>query len=153
MYIDGFYRNDELNEDFYENYYDKLEETYKFQNFTCPFQYLYGQFSPPPRPPMPPPRPPMPPGGGGGGRPPGRPPSGRPPSYIPNKSPGIKAVNPGSLRPCLYRFVYIWPRNGRGFWAWIVFVGRNSVSGWRWTGRRWIYFGMDLRRIESFVCI
>lgn len=87
-------------------------------------------------------------------------PSGPPPSYTPTKSqphvqsaPGTKAVDPGSIRPCLYRFVYIWPRRGRGFWAWLTFVGRRSVSGFRWNGRRWVYFGIDLRQIESFVCL
>jgi hypothetical protein len=34
-----------------------------------------------------------------------------------------------------------------------VFVGRNSVAGWRWNGFRWVYFGVDLRRIDSFVCL
>jgi hypothetical protein len=41
---------------------------------------------------------------------------------------------------------------GEQFWAWLVYVGRRSAAGWRWTGYRWIYFGVDLRNIESFVC-
>ncbi|WP_010236689.1 hypothetical protein [Clostridium arbusti] len=90
-------------------------------------------------------------------------PSGPPPSSIPAQpqqfhsaggpgGPQVMAVDPGSIRPCLFRFVYIWPRRGRGFWAWLTFVGRRSASGFRWNGRRWIYFGIDLREIQSFEC-
>lgn len=61
-------------------------------------------------------------------------------------------VDQGAIKPCVFRFVYIWPRRGNGFWAWLTFVGRRSVSGFRWTGNRWRYFGMDLRDIRSFQC-
>ncbi|MFC7371690.1 transporter [Fictibacillus iocasae] len=100
-----------------------------------------------------------PPGGGGGG---GMAPSGPPPSFVPQQSqafsmgsgggPGVYAVDPGAVRPCLYQFVYIWLDNGRSFWAWLTFVGRRSVAGFRWTGRRWVYFGVDTNSINSFVC-
>lgn len=118
--------------------------------------------------PPPPGRPPIPGGPGGPGepgRPPGRPPiggqerppSGPPPTYTPRKpqtqGPGAFAVDPGAIRPCTHRYVYIWLRNGRQFWSYLVFVGRTSVAGWRWNGFRWVYFGVDLRRIESFVCL
>lgn len=94
------------------------------------------------------------PGGGPGGPGAGsRPPSSPPPSFAPQKSHAQPfAVSPGSIRHCLFRFTYIWPRRGRGFWAWLTRVDRRSVSGWRWNGRRWVFFGMDLRQIESFQC-
>lgn len=84
-------------------------------------------------------------------------PSTPPPNFTPTKSsagPGAstKFVDSGTIRPCVYRFVYIWPTRGRSFWAWLVYVGRRSVSGFRWNGNRWVYFGMDLRGIESFQC-
>lgn len=86
-------------------------------------------------------------------------PSGPPPSFVPSKggtqvksTPQTKAVEPGAIRPCLYRYVYIWPRRGRGYWAYLVFIGRRSASGYRWNGRRWVYFGIDLRQIDSFQC-
>jgi hypothetical protein len=85
-------------------------------------------------------------------------PSSAPPNFTPSQSqahqfgPTPQAVDPGAIRPCTYRFVYIWPRRGRGFWAWLVFVGPRSVSGFRWTGNSWRYFGMDLRNIRSFQC-
>lgn len=112
---------------------------------------------PPPRPPQgpefgpPPPRPPQGPGFG--------PPPGRPPAVTPNKmhahkktAVGPMAVEPRTLRPCRFRFTFIWPERGRGFWAWITFVGRRSISGYRWNGYRWVYFGMDVRQIDSFIC-
>ncbi|NLP14857.1 MAG: hypothetical protein GX383_10390 [Clostridium sp.] len=82
------------------------------------------------------------------------PPSDPPPSFTPQQTqaPGVFAVDPGAIRPCTFRFVYIWLNSGERFWAWLVFVGRRSASGWRWTGFRWIYFGVDLRNIQSFVC-
>lgn len=106
-----------------------------------------------------------PPGGGPGGG--GGPvsPTSPPPSFTPSQSQayslsggggggqiGVYAVDPGAIRPCLYRYVYIWPRWGPGFWAWLTFVGRRSVAGFRWNGRRWVYFGMDTRQISSFYC-
>ena len=104
----------------------------------------------------------MQPGGPGFGGPPAGPPPGITPQ-IPGAQPfgapgvtgpgiGIQAVDAGAIRRCVFRYVYIWPRNRRGFWAWLVFVGPRSVAGWRWDGRRWIYFGMDLRQITSFRC-
>jgi hypothetical protein len=85
-------------------------------------------------------------------------PQSKPPNFIPSQPQsqqyGIspQAVDSGAIRPCIYRFVYIWPRRGRGFWAWLVFVGPRSVSGFRWYRNTWRYFGMDLRNISSFQC-
>lgn len=86
-------------------------------------------------------------------------PSGPPPSATPSKNQaqvksytGVKAVEPGTLKPCRYTYVYIWPRRGSGFWAWLTYVGRRSASGYRWNGYRWYYFGIDLNNIDSFIC-
>jgi hypothetical protein len=85
----------------------------------------------------------------------GGPPSGPPPSFVPSQRGGgvtIMAVDPGAIRPCIFRFVYIWLENGRQFWAWLVFVGPRSVAGWRWNGFSWVFFGTDLENISSFIC-
>lgn len=66
--------------------------------------------------------------------------------------PSVKAVDPGAVFPCLYKFTYIWTSNGRGFWAYITYVGRRSLSGWRFMRGRWQYFGMDLRNVDEFYC-
>lgn len=127
--------------------------------YTCPYfrqQHFPGGNNPPPRPPYGPPggHPGMPPGGHQG-MPSSPPPGYKPPKPVePHMHGGItpKAVDPGAIMPCRFRFTYIWLRNGNSFWAYITYVGRTSIAGYRWNGRRWIYFGMDLRRIESFTC-
>lgn len=94
---------------------------------------------------------------------------GPPPSYIPSKNDkkvqfmtpqtstlsggaAPKSVSPGSIKFCLFKFTYIWQTNGRSYWAYLLRVDRQSISGFRWAGWRWVYFGVDLRRIEAFVC-
>ena len=145
MYIDdyrGFYQ-DETNE-----VWDNPDDVFELETCDLPEGCPYRQLVPPP------------PFGGFGGGPSSGGPTSPPPSITPSKQlnsqsmGGInaKAVDPGAIRPCTFRFVYIWPTRGRGFWAWLTFVGRRSVSGFRWDGRRWVYFGMDLNRIEGFVC-
>jgi hypothetical protein len=85
-------------------------------------------------------------------------PSSAPPSFTPSQPKSQQfgatplAVDQGAIRPCLYRFIYIWPRRGSGFWAWLTFVGPRSVAGFRWNRNAWRYFGMDLRDISSFQC-
>lgn len=145
---------------------DDLDNEDSFIEFTPPYYCpLYRQQFPFPGGGPTPPRPPFGPPGGGfpgvGGQ--GGAPTTPPPNFAPSKSQGQSlgagpqgvgtlAVDPGAIRPCTFRFVYIWLRNGNSFWAWLTFVGRRSVSGFRWNGRRWVYFGIDTRRIDQFVC-
>ncbi|MDK2917716.1 MAG: hypothetical protein PWQ37_449 [Candidatus Petromonas sp.] len=100
-------------------------------------------FEQPDRPPF---GPPMGPPGAGGA------PTGAPPAFTPERPAALLAVDPGAIRRCRYKFTYLWLDNGREFWAYLVFIGRRSVSGFRWTGRRWVYFGTDLRNIDYFEC-
>ncbi|MCP8968682.1 transporter [Ectobacillus sp. SYSU M60031] len=98
--------------------------------------------------------PPPPPGGGGGQQ--GAPQT-PPPSFTPPRPPSqasLYAVDPGAIRRCLYRYTYVWLRNGRGFWFYPIYVGRNSVAGYRWRPNqyRWSYVGLDLNSIEYFEC-
>lgn len=92
-------------------------------------------------------------------------PSGPPPNIVPSEAQATQLsagsqgpgqittfVDPGAIFPCRNRLSYIWLRGGRSFWAYITFVGRTSMSGFRWNGRRWVYFGTDLRRVRSFIC-
>ncbi|WP_112180302.1 hypothetical protein [Paraliobacillus zengyii] len=83
------------------------------------------------------------------------PPSSPPPSYVPAQTQQAQAfaVDPGSIRRCLFRFTYVWMRGFQEFWFYPIFLGRNSVSGYRWNGFRWVYFGTSLRQIQSFTCI
>ncbi|MEC5425447.1 hypothetical protein QGM71_18360 [Virgibacillus sp. C22-A2] len=87
----------------------------------------------------------------GGGQSAG-PPSSPPPSFQPTQpQQQILAVDPGAIQRCLYRFTYIWLRRD-SFWFYPIFVGRNSIAGFRWLGNRWVYYGVDLERIQSFQC-
>lgn len=101
------------------------------------------------------------PGGPGPGPGPGRPGRGqRPTSPPPQERPTRPAafllrVDPGAIRPCRFRWVYVWLNTGDEFWIWPTFVGPNSLSGWRWDlgAPRPYYFGIDLESVQSFVCI
>ncbi len=84
-------------------------------------------------------------------------PTSPPPNFIPPQPQSQQfgatpLIDQGAIRPCRYRFVYIWPRRGNGFWAWLTFVGPRSISGFRWNRNNWRFFGMDLREIRSFQC-
>lgn len=92
----------------------------------------------------------FPPFGGQGGGPPTAP----PPSFVPTQTQQAQAfaIDPGSIRGCLFRYTYVWLRGPGQFWFYPTFVGRRSVSGYRWNGFRWVYFGISLRQIQSFTC-
>jgi len=76
-----------------------------------------------------------------------------PPHFVPQQTSVTPfAVDPGAISGCLRRNTYVWLRNGEQFWYFPTFVGRNSVAGFRWNGRFWMFFGIDLRRISSFTC-
>lgn len=84
-------------------------------------------------------------------------PTSPPPSFTPQRHQqqqgvGVFAVDPGAIRGCLFRNTFIWLENGRSFWFYPTFVGRRSVSGFRWNGFMWTYYGTDLDRIASFQC-
>ena len=82
-------------------------------------------------------------------------PTAPPPSFVPAETQqvGAFAVDPGSIRGCLFRYTYVWLRNRQQFWYFPTFVGRTSVSGWRWNGFSWVFFGVSLRQIQSFTCV
>jgi hypothetical protein len=129
---------------------DQLYLAYSNIPFECPYcqaMLSYRQMPPPGYPPQS--------GGGGMGGQTSMPPMGPPPSLTPSEhqmKAQPKAVEPGAIKPCTYRYIYIYPRRGRGYWAWLTYVGRKSASGYRWTGHNWVYFGIDLRQINSFYC-
>lgn len=75
-----------------------------------------------------------------------------PPSFTPTQQQiQTKAIDPGAISSCLFRFTYVW-LDRDAFWFYPTFVGRNSVAGFRWSRFRWVYFGIDLNRIQSFQC-
>lgn len=111
-----------------------------FPFFGPPSQHHGGGFPPQGPPPF---------GGGGGGQ--QISPPGPPPSFTPSQGVQTFAVDAGAIQGCLFRFTYVWLRRD-AFWFFPTFIGRRSVSGFRWNGRRWAYYGIDLRHIQSFQC-
>ncbi|KWW11163.1 hypothetical protein AS888_03035 [Peribacillus simplex] len=92
--------------------------------------------------------PPRPPQGGG-------PPHMAPPLFIPKLTGSmLQALDPGSMKGCLYQNTYVWLRNGRSFWFYPTYVGYNSVAGYRWrkSQQRWSYYGTDASEIQAFQC-
>lgn len=148
--------------DEYDNYYDEYDEYDDFEEIEImqrdvdlpePYDFRRRQ----PRRRRPSRRPPIEniPGYPSQGPPQGNMPQGPPPNVTPRRSsggPSLYAVDPGAIWNCRYKYTYIWLENGRSFWAWLVFVGRRSVSGYRWVGYGWVYFGTDLDNISDFVC-
>lgn len=124
--------------------------TYDDRQFNQPSFFPGGFFGPPQG--QPGFSPPFGQSGGTGGQQQG-PPAGPPPSFVPTQQATTFAVDPGGIRRCLFRYTYVWLNNGQHFWLYPIFVGRRSVAGWRWTGFTWVYFGIDLRQIQSFTCV
>lgn len=83
-------------------------------------------------------------------------PQGPPPNWTPEyPEMQTRAIDPGAISGCMYRFTYVWLSRRQGFWFFPVFVGPRSVAGYRWNSRRrrWEYTGIDLNQINSFTCI
>jgi len=129
---------------------------------------------PPPRPPIHP-RPPITPPRDHGHRPPPRPrpepvplpiphanphhtnfndcPQSPPPTAIPAKPTGnLTRIDGRAISSCMHSNTFVWLKNGKSFWFYPTFVGRNSVSGYRFSRHGWVYLGFDLDRIEAFFC-
>ncbi|WP_428912373.1 hypothetical protein [Niallia sp. Krafla_26] len=144
----------------YYHPYDPTSETTYYSEYDVPEFFddrSFPSFPSPGGPMGPPPGPPGFPGQGGGQGAQSGPPSAPPPTFVPaqtqQQQAGTFAVDPGSIRGCLFRYTYIWLRNREQFWFYPTFVGRTSVSGWRWTGYRWVFFGTSLRQVQSFTCV
>lgn len=59
---------------------------------------------------------------------------------------------PRDMRGCINRFTYIWLFNGNNFWFYPVFVGRNTVEGFRWRRNGWDYDRINTNRILYHIC-
>ena len=119
---------------------DERQLIFPFFPFFGPSNQHYGGGFPPQGPP---------PFGGGGGQ--QASPPGPPPSFTPTQGVQTFAIDSGAIQGCLFRFTYVWLRRD-AFWFFPTFVGRRSISGFRWNGRRWSFFVIDLRHIQSFQC-
>lgn len=62
------------------------------------------------------------------------------------------SIDSGAISPCLYKYIYIFPNTGKGFWTYLTYVGKKSIAGYKWTENSWVYFGISLVKIDSFIC-
>ena len=60
--------------------------------------------------------------------------------------------NPRGLQNCIYRFTYMWLRNGDNFWFYLTTVGERRIYGYRFFGGRWNEYSIALRDVVSFHC-
>ncbi len=79
-------------------------------------------------------------------------PMGPPPRFIPEQGVNLYAITPSSISNCLHRHTYIWPIFGKGYWMFPTKVYRDTVTGYKWNGYKWLYFGTTLNSIQSFDC-
>lgn len=91
-------------------------------------------------------------------------PPGAPPTFIPSKTgamyfshgccgPATFQVGYGLIDTCINQFVYIWPKNGNGYWSWVNNVAdRQYVSGLRWTDSSWVNFSESFSNIQGYYC-
>lgn len=69
-----------------------------------------------------------------------------PPAFIPPKPEFSYVVD------CLYQYTYVWLLNGDNFWFYPTRVEYGEVSGYRWNGAFWMYYGIDPRFIDAVAC-
>ncbi|WP_223592623.1 transporter [Neobacillus bataviensis] len=70
-----------------------------------------------------------------------------PPPYVPPKP-----ATSHYLIDCLNQYTYVWLVNGEGFWYYPITVQYGAVTGYRWNGTFWTFYGFDERFIETVAC-
>lgn len=75
------------------------------------------------------------------------PPQSPPPSFIPQKP-----FSGDYMIDCVFQNTYVWLTNGESFWFYPTRVEYGEVSGYRWNGFYWVFYGIDPRFIDVLVC-
>lgn len=90
-------------------------------------------------------------------------PVGPPPPFIPSVTEALYestgagtgfflTVDSSTFSTCMFMYVYIWLKNGIGFWSWINYVDMNSIAGWRWNSSSWVPFRLNINDALGFGC-
>lgn len=83
-------------------------------------------------------------------------PTSPPPNYTPKlanvPTPNLSTVEFGIINPCIFKYTYLWLKNGDEFWSYLVYISRTAIAGWRYQGGRWVYFTLDLSDLRNFTC-
>lgn len=69
-----------------------------------------------------------------------------PPSYRPSK-PSVSYIT-----DCQYQYTYVWLNNGEQFWFFPTRVEYEGITGYRWNGAFWTFYGIDSRLIDAVAC-
>ncbi|MCL1697190.1 MULTISPECIES: transporter [unclassified Lysinibacillus] len=81
----------------------------------------------------------------------GQMPLGPPPSFTPAMP--SWGIGTSGIQSCLFRNTYIWMFNGSGFWFFLTSVGREFITGFRWSSRSgWRFQTIARRNILSYEC-
>jgi len=89
-------------------------------------------------------------------------PPGEPPPFIPSKTdamystygccgPATFQVSPSVIKTCINQYLYIWAKNGTGYWFWFNNAdNKQYISGLRWTGSSWLNFRESFSNIQGY---
>ncbi|WP_230192000.1 transporter [Paenibacillus sp. CECT 9249] len=69
-----------------------------------------------------------------------------PPPFVPTPTATSYIID------CLQNYTYVWLWNGESFWFYPTRVEYGEVSGYRWNGAFWAFYGIDPRLIMSVSC-
>jgi hypothetical protein len=70
-----------------------------------------------------------------------------PPAYIPPKP-----SSPSYMIDCVFQNTYVWLTTEEGFWFYRPRVDYDGVTGYRWNGVFWMFYGIDPRFIDAVSC-
>ena len=74
------------------------------------------------------------------------PPESPPPKVKPKKPRNSYIID------CQYSYTYVWPKHGKSFWFYPTSIGYGEISGYKWTGRKWTFYGFDSESIDEVAC-
>jgi hypothetical protein len=69
-----------------------------------------------------------------------------PPPFVPQQ-PAVSYII-----DCINEYTYIWLWNGDSFWFYPTSVQYGQVTGYRWNGVFWTFYGFDDRLISAVSC-
>jgi hypothetical protein len=76
--------------------------------------------------------------------------------YGPPKSPPPKKKPPkpktSYIIDCIHQYTYVWPKRGMSFWFYPTRIEKGEVSGYKWNGKKWIFYGLDEKSISQVAC-
>lgn len=53
---------------------------------------------------------------------------------------------------CMHQYTYVWPKHGKPFWFYPTRIEQGEVSGYRWDGKKWVFYGFGEKSISQVAC-